>query len=140
MPADGNPAFIQVELDLFRMAALYVMERTKQTLLAELAALLQQQDAEAGKGGSEQQGSMERVPSRGKALGGGTRGPSRLQSSASREDRVRESKPQVNARHALKELVFMFEAGEWQVRAGGPSRLQSSFGREYRGGEGKLQV
>ncbi len=115
MPADGNPAFIQVELDLFRMAALYVMERTKQTLLAELAALLQQQDAEAGKGGSGQQGSMERVPSRGKALGGGTRGPSRLQSSASREDRVRESKPQVNAHHALKELVLMFEASKWQV-------------------------
>ena len=125
MPADGNPAFIQVELDLFRMAALYVMERTKQTLLAELAALLQQQDAEAGKGGPAAQSSIERVPSRGKAPGGGTRGPSRLQSSASREDRGGEGKPQVNTRHALKELVLMSEASTWQVLGLGAPRACS---------------
>ena len=106
MPADGSPAFIQVELDLFRMAALYVMERTKQTLLAELAALLQQQDADAGKAGLEQPASIESVPSRGRAPGGGTRGPSRLQSSGSREDRRGQGKPQVNAQHALRELGF----------------------------------
>ena len=106
MPADGNPAFIQVELDLFRMAALYVMERTKQTLLTELAALLQQQDAEAGKGGPAAQSSIERVPSRGKAPGGGSRGPSRLQSRASREDRGGEGKPQVNARRVLMGLIM----------------------------------
>ena len=38
--ADGRPDFIQLELDMFRMTALFVVERNKVQLLAELFKLL----------------------------------------------------------------------------------------------------
>lgn len=40
MRADGDATFQQVEIDMFRMAALFVVERLKPWLMTYLAALL----------------------------------------------------------------------------------------------------
>lgn len=40
LPADGESDFIQLELDMFRMTALFVVERNKGQLLLELFKLL----------------------------------------------------------------------------------------------------
>ncbi len=59
--ADGMPDFIQLELDMFRMTALFVVERNKAQLLAELFKLLRL-SAQATRHASVTRGSRGSTP------------------------------------------------------------------------------
>ena len=48
LPAEGDEVYQQIEVDMFRMAALYVLERQKPGLIAHLTLCLLQRSQRVG--------------------------------------------------------------------------------------------